>query len=158
MFDSRFVRAILDRTIVPVCKIQGTGLKKYCFNTQDIDRLVEEYYRKDEEVLNVVDIAVLLGVKQQVAAFWIDRGFIPAETKAGKHRRHRKVLKASIEKFCLQYVTAVELAHQIDSSSRRVILLLKDRNIFPVTGKEIDGGRQYLFLRRELKATLNEIL
>ncbi len=149
---------ILDRTIVPACKkIQGTGLKQYCFNTRDIDLLVEEYYKKDEQVLNVSDIAILLGVKQQVAAFWIDRGFIAAEIKAGKHRRHRHVLKASIKEFCLKYVTAVELARQIDTSPRKVICLLRDRNILPVTGKEIDGGRQYLFLRREATAALTKI-
>jgi hypothetical protein len=153
----RFVRAILDKTIVPVGKIQKTGLKQYCFDTQDIDRLVEEYYRKDEEVLTVLDIAILLGVKQQVAAFWIDRGFIAAEIKPGKHR-HRKVLKASIEEFCSQYVTAVELARQMDTSPRKVVSLLSDCNIFPVTGKEIDDGRQYLFLRKEVTVDLAKIL
>ncbi len=153
----RFVSAILDRTILPVYKIQGTGLKQYCFNTQDIEQLLEEYYKKDEQVLNVSDIAILLEVKQEVAAFWIDRGFISAEIKPGKHK-HRKVLKSSIEEFCLRYVTAVELSCQIDTSPKKVICLLSDRNIFPVTGKEIDGGRQYLFLRREVTAVLNEIL
>ncbi len=153
----RFVSAILDRNILPACKIQGTGLKQYCFKNQDIDLLVAEYYKKDEQFLNVSDVAILLGVKQQVAAFWIDRGFIAAEIKAGKHR-HRKVLKASIEEFCLKYVTAVELARQIDTSPRKVICLLRERNILPVTGKEIDGGRQYLFLRREAMAIINEIL
>jgi hypothetical protein len=153
----RFVSAILEKTIVPACKTQGTGVKQYCFDTQDIDRLVEEYYRKDEQVLNVSDIAILLGVKQQVAAFWIDRGFISAEIKPGKHR-NRKVLKASIEEFGNQYVTAVELACQIDTSPKRVVCLLSDRNIFPVTGKEIDGGRQYLFLRREVTAALTKLL
>jgi hypothetical protein len=153
----RLVRAILDSTIVPVCKIQGIGLKQYCFNSQDIDLLLEDYYMKDEQVLNVSDIAILLGVKQQVAAFWIDRGFIPAETKVGKHR-HRQVLKASIKEFRLKYFTAVELARQIDTSPKKVICLLREQNIFPVTGKEIDGGRQYLFLRGEATAALTKIL
>jgi hypothetical protein len=153
----RFVSAILDKTIVPVCKIQKTGLKQYCFDDQNIERLVEEYYRKDEQVLNVSDIAILLGVKQQVAAFWIDRGFICAEIQPGKHR-HRKVLKASIEEFRTQYVTAVELARQMNTSPRKVVSLLSDRNILPVTGKAIDGGRQYLFLRREVTAALTKIL
>ena len=146
----RFVTAILDETIIPVCKIEGAGLKQYCFHTQDIDRLVEEYYKKDDRVLNVSDIAILLGIKQQVAAFWIDRGFISAEIKIHKHHRHRKVLKASIDEFRLQYITAVELACQINTSPRKAIKLLKEQNIFPVTGREIDGGRQYLFLRTEV--------
>ena len=149
-----FVSIILDKTIVPVCKIQGTGLKQYCFDTQDVDRLVEEYYRKDEEVLTVLDIAILLGVKQQVAAFWIDRGFIEAEIKIHQHHRHRKVLKSSIKEFQTQYVTAVELARQMDTSPRKVVSLLGDRNILPVTGKLVDGGRQYLFLRREAETAL----
>ena len=150
------VRAILNDKLVPSHKIQGTGLKQYCFNTKDIDRLVGEYYVKDEQFLNVLDIAALLGVKQQVAAFWIDRGFIPAETKVGKHR-HRQVLRTSIEEFCLKYVTAAELARSIGSSPRNVICLLGKQNILPVTGKNIDGGRQYLFLRMDATAALKDL-
>ncbi|HEY9769455.1 MAG TPA: TniQ family protein [Coleofasciculaceae cyanobacterium] len=153
----RFVSAILDRTIVPVGKIQRIGLKQYCFDTQNIDRLVEDYYKKDEQVLNVSDIAILLGIKQQVAAFWIDRGFMSAEIKPGKHRP-RKVLKVSIEEFRNQYITAVELARQMDTSPRKVVSLLGDRHILPVTGKEIDGGRQYLFLRKEVTVDLTKII
>jgi hypothetical protein len=67
-------------------------------------------------------------------------------------------LKASIEEFRLKYFTAVELARQIDTSPKKVICLLREQNIFPVTGKEIDGGRQYLFLRREVTAALTKIL
>jgi len=67
-------------------------------------------------------------------------------------------LKTSIEEFCTQYVTAVELARQIDSSPKKVVCLLKERKIFPVTGKEIDGGRQYLFLRKEVTTVVNTIL
>ena len=144
-----FVKAILDRTIVPVSKNQGTGLKRYCFNTEDVDRLVEQYYKKDENVLNVSDVALLLGVKQQIVAFWIDRGFIDAEIKIHKHHRHRKVLKSSVEKFQNQYVTAVELSRQMDTSPKKAVSLLGDRNIHPVSGKSVDGGRQYLFLRKE---------
>lgn len=154
----RFVRAILDKTIVPVCKSKGTGLKQYCFDVRDVDRLVEEYFKGDKEVLTVLDIAILLGVKQQVAAFWIDRGFIDAEIKIHKHHRHRKVLKSSIEKFRTQYVTAVELARQMNTSPRKVVSLLGDRNIFPVSGKAIDGGRQYLFLRKEVTAVLTQVM
>ena len=151
----RLVGAILDRTIVPVCKNEGVGLKQYCFDTQDVDRLVNEYYKNDEEVLNVLDIAIWLGVKQQVAAFWIDRGFISAEIKIHQHHRHRKVLRSSIEEFQARYVTAVELACQFNTSSRKVLSLLKEQNIFPVSGKSVDGGRQYLFLKHEVAFYIN---
>lgn len=100
----------------------------------------------------------MLGVKQQVAAFWIDRGFISAEIKIHQHHRHRKVLKSSIEEFQTQYVTAVELACQMDTSPRKVVSLLGDRDILPISGKAIDGGRQYLFLRKEVTAVLTEVI
>ena len=151
----RFVRAILDKTIVPISKDKETGLKQYYFDAQEVARLVGEYYKRDEEILTVLEVATLLGIKQQVAAFWIDRCFISAEIKVHKHHRHRKVLRSSIEEFQSQYVTAVELASQMDTSSRKIVSLLRDRNIFPVTGKSVDGGRQYLFLRKEAVAALN---
>ncbi len=152
-----FVSEILEKSILPIYKINGTGLKQYCFNIEDIDRLVEEYYKKDEQVLNVSDIAILLGVKQQVAAFWIDRGFIATEIKSGIHL-HRRVLKASIEEFHLKYITAVELASQIDSSPKKVVYLLMESNISPVTGKVIDGGRQYLFSRKEAISAIGKMM
>ena len=145
----RFVSAILARTIVPVYKGKGTGLKRYYFNTQDVDLLVEEYFKK-EEVLTVLDVANLLGVKQQVAAFWIARGFISAEIKIHQHYHHRKVLKSSIEEFQSQYVTAVELARQLDTSPKKVVSWLKEQNVFPISGKLVDGGRQYLFSKEIL--------
>ena len=144
------VRAILDQIIVPISKDQGIGLKQYYFDTQDVNQLVEEYFKGDEEFLTVLDVAALLGVKQQVAAFWIDRGFISAEIKIHQHHRHRKVLKSSIKEFQTQYITAVELARQMDTSPRKIVSLVRDRDILPVTGKLVDGGRQYLFLRREV--------
>ena len=91
----------------------------------------------------------MLGVKQQVAAFWIDRGFISAEIKIHQHHRHRKVLRSSIEEFQTKYITAVELARRINTSSRKVISLLGEQNVFPISGKSVDGGRQYLFLKKE---------
>ena len=147
-------RAILDRTIVPVSKNEGIGLKQYCFDVRDVNRLVKEYFKGDKEILNVSEVAILLGIKQQVAAFWIDRGFISAEIKVYEHHRHRKVFHASIEEFQAQYVTAIELAHHINTSSRKVISLLGEQNIFPVSGKLVDGGRQYLFLKKEANICL----
>ncbi len=146
------VEAILDKTIVPISKDKGIGLKQYCFDVRDVNRLVEEYFKGDEEILTVLDVAILLGVKQQVAAFWIDRGFIEAEIEIHQHHRHRKVLKSSIAKFHTQYVTAVELACQIHTSPRKVISLLNEKNVFPISGKQVDGGRQYLFLKQQVVA------
>lgn len=151
----RLVRAILDLTIVPVYKNKGVGLKRYCFDTQDVNRLVKEYFKKDEDILNVLEVAILLRIKQQVAAFWLDRGFIEAEIEIHQHHRHRKVLRSSIEEFQAKYITAVELACQMDTSPRKVISLLKEKNVFPISGKQVDGGRQYLFLKHQVVVCLH---
>ena len=139
-----FVNTILNKTVVPVCKSKEIGLQQYYFNAKHVDRLVEKYFKKDE------DVAIVLGVKQQVAAFWIDRGFISADIKVHQYHHHRKVLRSSIAEFQAQYITAVELAQRMNTSSRKVISLLKEQNIFPVSGKLVDSGRQYLFSRKEV--------
>ena len=99
-----------------------------------------------------------MGRTEFVAAFWIDHGFIEAEIKVHQHHCHRKVLRSSIEEFQAKYVTAVELASQLGTSSRKIINLLSDRNVIPVSGKSIDCGRQYLFLIREVNLVLTEII
>ena len=64
-------------------------------------------------------------------------------------------LRSSIEEFQAKYVTAVELASQLGTSSRKVVSLLRDRNTH-LTSQSIDERRQYLFIRREAVAALNK--
>lgn len=150
------VRAILNETIVPIIKDKGIGLKQYCFDVRDVDRLVDKYFKRDEEILTVLDVATLLRVKQQVAAFWIDRGFISAEIKVHQYHCHRKVLRSSIKEFGLKYITAVELSRQLGTSAKKVISLLQKQGVRPVSGRSIDGGRQYLYLRSQVGINLEK--
>ena len=96
-----------------------------------------------------------MGRTEFVAAFWIDRGFISAEIKVHQRYRHRKVLRSSIEEFQAKYVTAVELAGQTNTSPRKIISVLREQNIFPISGKLVDGGRQYLFWKKKVLTHLN---
>lgn len=53
------------------------------------------------------------------------------------------------EESKIQYVTAIELALQIDTSPRKVVSLLRKEKVFPISGKSVDSGRQYLFVKQE---------
>ena len=58
------VRSILDKTIVPISKDKGIGLKQYCFDVRDVDQLMEKHFKGDEEILTVLDVAIVLRIKQ----------------------------------------------------------------------------------------------
>ena len=82
------VRAILDEKIVPIGKDKGIGLKQYYFDAHEVDRLVEDRFKGDEEILNVLNISTLLGVKQH-------KSLICPCSKHGTDRVRRCILDRS---------------------------------------------------------------
>ncbi|EAW36769.1 TniQ family protein [Lyngbya sp. PCC 8106] len=149
----KFTRLILDGLIQPCGKRMGTGLEQYSFRKEDIEGLIRQSVQADKATfLTVRDVAQRLGIKQEVAAFWMDKGLIPCEYQTpGKSRRHRQVKTDEIEEFRNKYVTAIQLSQELGTSPRKLTQMLMKQNIIPVTGHCIDGGRQYLFKRDDIK-------
>lgn len=151
----RLVRLILDGAVRPCEEVEELGLKRYRFLESALDSLIKQSIEaQKEEFLTVLDVARLLEVKQEVAAFWIDKGLIPCEKKIGPERSKRRVSNTSLRLFEENYISAAKLSKILKTSPKKVVQKLMSKNINPITGPQIDGGRQYLFLRSDTIAVL----
>lgn len=146
----KLMRLVLDKTIEIYQEPTKTGLEKYYFVDREINELIQQATSATKNIyLTVIDVANLLKIKQEVVRFWADKGLIECkQVIEGKHCR-RQILMQDFEVFQLHYVTAAELATHLQTSPRRTVQLLAERQILPITGPSIDGGRQYLFRRND---------
>jgi TniQ len=100
--------------------------------------------RKSLDTMSIDEAAKLLGIKQQVAYHLAKVGLIHIiQTKqAGK-----QITIEAIETFNHKYVALSVLAKQQQTSPSALLKALK---VKPVTGPQIDGGRQYFYLRKHI--------
>ncbi|XGW00705.1 MAG: hypothetical protein ACAF41_02410 [Leptolyngbya sp. BL-A-14] len=154
----KLMRLVLDREVKVFQDSFKNGLDKYYFLDDEVNELIQKVTLAKKDVhLTVVDIANLLGVKQEVVRFWIDKKFIKCkQVLEGKHRR-RQILEDDLKAFQLNYVSAVELAIALKTSPKKVVQLLAELQVTPITGPNIDGGRQYLFQRRDAEFSIREV-
>lgn len=98
--------------------------------------------RQDLGTMSVDEAAKRLGVKQQVAYHLVKVGLLHSiQTKqAGK-----QITKHALEQFNHQYVALSALAKQLQTSPSALFKSIKTK---PITGPQIDGGRQYFYLRK----------
>jgi hypothetical protein len=58
--------------------------------------------------------------------------------------------KVDLEEFKSTYIFPVKVAKQLGTTSGRLIHLLATQGIDPVSGPEVDRGRQYVFKKSNL--------
>lgn len=154
----RLVRLILDGGVHPCSKDSELGLNRYVFLEKDIEQLIQQSVNASKEnFITVVDVAKMLGVKQGVAAFWMDKGLIACEREVGKKRCKRKVPRRSINLFKETFISAVDISKLMNTSPKHSVEILMSQNVMPATGPRVDGGRQYLFRRDDITPFLKTV-
>ena len=93
-------------------------------------------------------LAVRLGVKQEVVYHLANAKLIPTISRG---RLGLFVDLASVDSFESKYVWARDVAKAKNTSSRNVIAVLRASGVSAVAGPDIDGCRQYLFLRNDIE-------
>lgn len=105
---------------------------------------LREWQLKMLGYLSVPHAAELLGLKQEVAYHLFRRGLLVASSvDAGCPA----VTAEDICAFQQRYVLATELIGNLAGSSRAVIRTLASLGVLPVSGPDVDGGRQNVFER-----------
>lgn len=104
--------------------------------------------------LSVVDAAVHLGVKQEVAYHLVRKGFIKSSMTRSGRRMCRLLGSKDIDLFKQTYISAVDIAILHDTSPKAAVANLFQNQIAPVTGPKIDGCRQYFYKKSDVKWAL----
>lgn len=149
----RFVQLILNREIAPCGEVQETGLKAFLFSEQ----LVHEYVRNQQQGTNnecfcITEAGKILGLERNVAYFLSRKGFIPTQKSSNNGWSVLTVTKESMELFTSTYVILKAETKQLRTTTHRLIRLLMQNGITPVSGPIIDGGHLYLFKRCDLES------
>ncbi|WP_292933154.1 hypothetical protein [Noviherbaspirillum sp.] len=101
--------------------------------------------------ITVVEAAVHLGVKEEVAYHLIRKGVLSSQVVLRGRRKCHVISPINLDAFCKKYVSAAELALRWNTSSKTVIQILTEKHIAPVTGPGVDTCRQYFFNRFEIQ-------
>ncbi len=111
--------------------------------------------RRRKRVLRIDDVAKRLGFKQEVVYHLVRKGLIKSSVEKLGRRLCRIVLEEDLEQFTSTYISAVEMAKLYGTSPKHLVYRLFRRLIHPETGPKIDGGRQYFYLRLQLRYSDN---
>ncbi|NOT65662.1 MAG: MerR family transcriptional regulator [Methylotenera sp.] len=143
--------------IALICALLSGELKTYAISLQpvvlghvNLNRVVTSnwlnLYRKNSGNAMSVDAAAeRLGLKQQVVYHLVNVGLIGSFQTPHEGRR---INEAALTLFNTHYVALAALAKSQGTSPRALLNTLK---IKPITGPQVDGGRQYFYLRKQLE-------
>lgn len=138
-----FIRACLEGVIrcyaAPNLKLLDL---KICKNSFD------SWLATRSSGISVPEVAEYLNIKQEVAYHLVKKGLIHSQTGG---RTGSRVTVADIATFQRDFCLARDLALAWGVSPRTLIADLQKKNIVPVTGRDIDGCRQYVFLREDVE-------
>lgn len=107
--------------------------------------------------LSLPEAATALGIKQEVVYALARSGRLHVTRGRGQLRTAERTTRASIAAFKREYVSAVELAKKLGTSPRRTIVLMGQRQVYPVIGPETDGCRQVFFRRLGLEGRMTDL-
>ncbi|WP_243647330.1 helix-turn-helix domain-containing protein [Aestuariirhabdus litorea] len=101
-------------------------------------------------LLSIPELAQELRVKQEVAYHLVRRGVIEATDQG---RLGLMVRRKELEAFKRRYVWARDLSKEHKTSPGKLVRMLEERGVKPVSGPAIDGGRQYVYVKNEVVRT-----
>jgi hypothetical protein len=147
-----FVKDILDGRILPCGKAQGNGLAGFAFSKGEIDKLRAAFLkRKRGKVLSAHQAVKLLRMHHSSARFLISKGIITAEKRRTGAWGMWAVTEEAICAFKETYMTAVDAAREAGMGVPTLLKCLESKGIKPYSGPSVDGGRQYIIRRDDVK-------
>lgn len=146
------VRAVFSGEVRPCGKGIGKGLAGYLFYYRDITDLLRRKKKKERgNLFTVVEAARMLGLKEQVLYFLLEKEIVCAEPSARRKLGFALLHIDSIKSFEATYTTISVLAKKHKTSPKNLVKLLIQRGISPVSGPSYDNGRQYIFRKADIE-------
>ncbi|MGZ5434545.1 MAG: TniQ family protein [Pyrinomonadaceae bacterium] len=151
-----FVRDILEGLITPRGQTAGKpGVSALIFFRREVDEYVRvKLSNRGGRKIAVTTAARDLKISPAAVHFLVAKGLI--ETTHGEQRGSlcRVVSPEAVRQFKRDYVTARSIAVEIGTTIYFLVKTLMLNGIYPVSGKSIDGGPQYILRSPDL-APLN---
>ena len=107
-----------------------------------------------KSAMTVPQVAVRIGVKQEVAYLLVRRGLLKSTVRREAARPVSLVSEAQLRQFNATFVWGRELACLLGKSPKAAAAALIAAGITAASGPGVDGGRQLLFSRAEVSSAL----
>ncbi len=149
---------VIAGSVLPNAKLfECRGIKAWIFLKESLSKWYEGRNSFSINTLSVPELAVCLGVKQEVAYFLVRNEFIRSSIESVAGRDTRKIYRDAINEFNSSYILLARVARHLKRSTRGLLSKLQKMEIYPISGPSVDGGRQIVMLRTsqlelELKA------
>jgi hypothetical protein len=151
-----FIHSVLNGELRPCGWDKRNGVYGLLFLEPDVLAYIQHGYWKDNaQQMTINGAAKKLNMRRDVLKFLVEKGFIKVEANITNRMAKlgaRAIGASELERFVATYIPTVHLAYELKSTSQRVLKVLKTKNIFPITGKAVDGGNLYLVRRSDLAA------
>lgn len=139
---------ILNGEIVPAGVLKsGTGVGTLVLSVDKLDHWFSGKQRLPCAELTIPDIALRIGVKQEVAYSLVRSGLLLATLRKAGRRTEQRVKVAILEEFERRYILGRDIAQLLGRSPRAVAEFLLADGVRPVAGPGIDNCRQNVFQR-----------
>lgn len=142
--------AVLSGEIRPCGWKRKNGLKGLLFRKKEIDRYrAIRYAAIYGNYISIEQAAKLLGMNDPKPLYCLikKQKISIVQLSEGK-RRIRRISMKVLEEYKKKYITAGEISAKIKTTSSVAAGLAINCGVLPVSGSHVDGGRQYIFLRK----------
>lgn len=126
-------------------EIEEFKLSSMYFYPEDVAKFRESIKNKSNLTFSILNVAAMMGVKQEVAYHLVNNGFLKSDAEPGKLQRGRLVSAEDIENFKKRYVKLVDLARDRDVCPRNLMLTFSKIGIKPAIGGSADNCRQVFY-------------
>jgi hypothetical protein len=131
------LRAIMAGGIAPCRGTIHRKLGDYAFPRAVLKSHLQD--RRHDRGWSVEEVAEITGWKAQCIAHWCDIGLLVCETREHFRGRARIIRPEHLAAFQMTYVPLAELAQELGTTSRGLMLALRDTNI-DVLGSCTEGN------------------
>ncbi|MFA6310752.1 MAG: TniQ family protein [Sterolibacterium sp.] len=145
------IESVRVREFVPAAALDsGRGIGRWIFDAGRLRAWQVSLNPGRMHWLKIPEAAKLLGVKQQVAYWLTQNGYLPVSEKLGfTDKTGARVRREDVGRFREEYVFGTEIAERLGTSSRKVARLLAEQRIHPIRGHSPDPCRQLIYVRDE---------
>lgn len=143
------VESVKTGKMTPLARLEGTvGIGRWVFHREKLRAWHQQLDTGRAYWVTIPEMAIILGIKQQVAYWLTQNSYIRAEKLGTVRDVGSRVKKVEIERFLREYIFATEIGDRVGHSSRKVMRLLTDVGIYPLRGNSSAEPCRQLVYRR----------
>jgi len=125
----------------------GKGVNALVLHLDQLDHWFSGKQRVPCAELTIPDIALRIGVKQEVVYALVRSGLLQATLRKVGRRAEQRVKAVILEEFERRYILGRDVAQLLGRSPRAVAEFLSADGVRPVAGPGVDNCRQNVFQR-----------